>query len=238
MAISQDRILVVEDEEDIRELITYNLQREGFEVIAHETGEEGLKAAIELKPSLALLDIMLPGLSGIEVCKKLKNDPKTGSIPIILASAKGEETDIVVGLEIGADDYVTKPFSPKILVARAKAVLRRKEKENEPDEANGMLEIHKLAMDPGRFEVRVDGNSVQLTVSEFKILQYLAKHPGWVFTRGQIVDAVRGDDYPVTERSIDVQVVGIRKKLGEFGHYIQTVRGVGYRFKEKDDEQV
>ncbi len=238
MAKSNEKILVVEDEEDIRELISYNLKREGFEVVAHETGEEGLKAAIELKPSLVLLDIMLPGLSGIEVCKKLKGDPKTGSIPIILVSAKGEETDIVVGLEIGADDYVTKPFSPKILVARAKAVLRRKEKENEPAETtDGMLEIHKLSMHPGRFEVSVDGSSIQLTVSEFKILQYLAKHPGWVFTRSQIVDAVRGDDYPVTERSIDVQVVGIRKKLGEFGYYIETVRGVGYRFKEKEDEQ-
>ena len=227
-------VLVVEDEEDIRELISYNLKQEGFKVISHDTGEAGLQAALESPPTVALLDIMLPGLSGLEVCRKLKNENRTKNVPVILVSAKGDETDVIVGLEIGADDYISKPFSPRILVARAKAVIRRKISENSQNDS--LLNIHQLQIHPGRFEATIAGDLLQLTASEFKILHYLARHPGWVFTRAQIVDAVRGDDYPVTERSIDVQIVGIRKKLGEFDSYIETVRGIGYRFREKDSE--
>ena len=147
-----------------------------------------------------------------------------------MLTAKGEEADIVTGLELGADDYVTKPFSPRILIARVRAVLRRKTKE-QPDDALP-TKIHNITIHPGRREVLVDGNQVQLTFTEFGILQFLARRPGWVFTRFQIVDAIRGDDYPVTDRSVDVQIVGLRKKLGPSGKYIETVRGVGYRFKE------
>ncbi len=226
-----ETVLVVEDEEDIRELISYNLKREGFEVVALNTGEAGLNAALESPPSLAMLDIMLPGLSGLEVCKKLKSNELTKHVPVILVSAKGDETDVIVGLELGADDYISKPFSPRILVARAKAVIRRGTL-NQSDDDSQLL-IHQLSMHPGRFEAVIAGKALSLTASEFKILHYLARHPGWVFTRAQIVDAVRGDDYPVTERSIDVQIVGIRKKLGDFDNYIETVRGIGYRFREK-----
>jgi len=223
-------ILIVEDEENILELIRYNLEKEGFKVIGHTTGEAGLQEAKKSSPDLVVLDIMLPGLSGLEVCKQLRAFPKTVGLPIVLVSAKGEESDIIVGLELGADDYITKPFSPRVLVARLKAVLRRQEtplaEEDKP------LTINEISIHPGRFEVSANGQVIEFTASEFKILHYLARHPGWVFTRFQIVDALHGDDYPVTERSIDVQVVGIRKKLGELGTYIETVRGVGYRFKE------
>ncbi|MFH1491090.1 MAG: response regulator transcription factor, partial [Pseudomonadota bacterium] len=172
----------------------------------------------------------LPGIDGLEVARSLKNDKRTEDIPIIMLTAKGEEADVVTGLELGADDYVTKPFSPRVLVARVKAVLRRHTKKI-PEDAS-VLNIHELRIHPGRREVLVKGKPVSLTFSEFGILHYLAGRPGWVFTRTQIVDAVKGDDYPVTDRSVDVQVVGLRKKLGRAGEYIETVRGVGYRFRE------
>jgi two-component system phosphate regulon response regulator PhoB len=173
---------------------------------------------------------MLPGIDGLDVAKALKNDPKTRDISIVMLTAKGEEADIVTGLELGADDYITKPFSPRILVARVRAVLRRKLKEMPEDES--ALKIHNLLIHPGRREVFVNDDPIQLTFTEFGILSFLARRPGWVFTRSQIVDAVRGDDYPVTDRSVDVQIVGLRKKLGPAGKYVETIRGVGYRFKE------
>jgi two-component system phosphate regulon response regulator PhoB len=173
---------------------------------------------------------MLPGVHGLEVCRLLKSDPKTRYIPIVILTARSEEADIVTGLELGADDYVTKPFSPRILIARVRAVLRRKSEELVPESAT--VKIHDLVIHPGRHEVFVKDKSVELTFTEFRILHYLARHPGWVFTRSQIIDAVRGDDYPVTDRSVDVQIVGLRKKLGPYGSSIETVRGVGYRFKE------
>ena len=189
-----------------------------------------LKIARKEHPDLIVLDLMLPGIDGLEVAKVLKNDPKTKDISIVMLTAKGEEPDIVTGLELGADDYVTKPFSPRILVARVRAVLRRKLKEEPTDES--VLRIRNLVIHSGRHEVLVNGDPVPLTFTEFGILSFLAQRPGWVFTRFQIVDAVRGDDYPVTDRSVDVQIVGLRKKLGFAGKYIETVRGVGYRFKE------
>ena len=226
----KERILVVDDEEDILELVKFNLAREGYPVICTTSGEKTLKIARMEHPDLIVLDLMLPGMDGLEVARVLKNDPKTKDIPIVMLTAKGEEADIVTGLELGADDYVTKPFSPRILVARVRAVLRRKVKETPEDKTS--LKIHNLLIHPGRREVLVNGDQVQLTFTEFGILNFLARRPGWVFTRSQIVDAVRGDDYPVTDRSVDVQIVGLRKKLGPAGKYIETVRGVGYRFKE------
>jgi two-component system phosphate regulon response regulator PhoB len=228
--MAKERILVVDDEEDILELVRFNLAREGYPIICTTSGEETLKIVQREDPDLIVLDLMLPGIDGLEVAKALKSDPKTRDIPIIMLTAKGEEADIVTGLELGADDYVTKPFSPRILVARVRAVLRRGASEVPEDES--VLKIHNLLIHPGRREVLVNGEQAQLTFTEFGILNFLARRPGWVFTRSQIVDAVRGDDYPVTDRSVDVQIVGLRKKLGPAGKYIETVRGVGYRFRE------
>jgi len=220
----------VDDEEDILELIRYNLGREGFQVTCAATGEDGLKAARNKLPDLVILDLMLPGVDGLEVCKQLKADPRTGNIPIVMLTAKSEEPDVVAGLELGADDYITKPFSPRVLVARVKSVLRRKKAQS--DEETAILKIHDLVIHPGRHEVIVRGKPVELTFTEFRILYTLAKRPGWVFSRYQIVDAVRGDDYPVTDRSVDVQIVSLRRKLGPSGKLIETVRGVGYKFRD------
>jgi two-component system phosphate regulon response regulator PhoB len=228
--MAKERILVVDDEEDILELVRFNLTRDGYNVICTTSGEEVLNLARRDHPDLIVLDLMLPDIDGLEVARQLKNDSNTRDIPIVMLTAKGGEADIVAGLELGADDYITKPFSPRILVARARAVLRRKVKE--PSEDASAVKVHNLVIHPGRREVLINGNQIELTFTEFGILSYLARRPGWVFTRSQIVDAVRGDDYYVTDRSVDVQIVGLRKKLGPAGKYIETVRGVGYRFKE------
>lgn len=225
-----DKILVVDDEEDILELVRYNLTREGYNVLCASTGEEGLNTAKSKLPDLIILDLMLPGIDGLDVARSLKNDSNTKDIPIIMLTAKGEEADIVTGLEMGADDYLSKPFSPRILIARIKAVLRRQI--TPVNTEKDIVEIHDIKIHSGRHEVLVNDNPVQLTFTEFGILNFLVKRPGWVFTRSQIVDAVKGDDYFVTDRSVDVQIVGLRKKLGVAGKYIETVRGVGYRFKE------
>ncbi len=229
--MSKEHILVIEDEEDILALVHYNLSREGFRVSCAQSGEEGLKAARELAPDLIVLDLMLPGMDGLEVCRVLKREGATSQIPLVMLTARGEEHDIVTGLELGADDYVTKPFSPKVLLSRLKAVLRRRERESAPEESEP-VRIGEITIHPGRNEVLVDGEPVDLTFTEFRVLQLLAGRPGWVFTRYQIVNAVRGDDYCVTDRAVDVQIVGLRKKLGPAGKYIETVRGVGYRFKD------
>lgn len=226
----KEKILVVEDERDILELIKYNLVKDDYRVTGVGTGEDGLARARAEMPDLVLLDLMLPGVDGLEVCRKLKNDPNTSQIAIVMLTAKGEEADIVAGLEMGADDYITKPFSPRILTARIKAVMRRRA--IEPPDETATVNMHELVIHPGRHEVRINDEAINLTATEFRVLQLLSRRPGWVFTRRQIVDAVHGDDYPVTERSVDVQIVGLRKKLGPAGDYIETVRGVGYRFKE------
>jgi two-component system phosphate regulon response regulator PhoB len=228
--MAKEKILIVEDDEDIQELVNYNLSREGYQTRVVASGEEALTITRNMRPDLILLDLMLPGLDGLEVCRRLKNDAGTGHIPVVMLTAKGEESDIVVGLELGADDYMTKPFSPKILLARLKAVLRRKAKEEKQD--NAVLTRGELSIDPGRHEVLTGDERIDLTATEFRVLHFLARKPGWVFTRQQIVDAVKGEDYPVTERSVDVQMVGLRKKLGDYADYIETVRGIGYRFKE------
>lgn len=226
----KERILVVDDEEDILELVRYNLVREGYHVTGALTGEDALRKARSEAFDLIVLDLMLPGIDGLEVTKNLKGNEKTQHIPIVMLTAKGEEADIVTGLELGADDYITKPFSPRVLIARVRTVLRRRIAQAEDDTA--AVHIHELEIHPGRRSVLAEGSPVDLTYTEFQVLYILARRPGWVFTRGQIVDAVRGDGYPVTDRSVDVQIVGLRKKLGTFGQYIETVRGVGYRFRE------
>lgn len=229
--MEKEHILVIEDEEDILALLQYNLVKEGFKVTCAQTGEEGLSAARTLEPELIILDLMLPGIDGLEVCRALKRERATSDIPIVMLTAKGEELDIVTGLELGADDYVTKPFSPRVLLSRLKTVLRRRTRDTVTD-ATESLHIGTISIHPGRNEVLVDGHPVELTFTEFRVLHLIARRPGWVFTRYQIVNAVRGDDYSVTDRAVDVQIVGLRKKLGSAGKLIETVRGVGYRFKD------
>ncbi len=232
--MARESVLIVEDDEDIRELVSYNLTKEGFQVRAVATGEAALAEVTSSPPDLVLLDLMLPGIDGLAVCRKLKGGSRTQRIPVIMLTAKGEESDVIVGLNLGADDYVTKPFSPRVLLARVQAVLRRAEASPGPngDEDDDSLRIHNLVIHTGRHEVLVDQSPVALTSTEFRVLKFLARRPGWVFTRQQILDGVHGDNYAITERAVDVQIVGLRKKLGTAGAYIETVRGVGYRFKE------
>ena len=229
--MAKERILVVDDEEDILELVRFHLTREGYQLTLAATGEDALKKAKHETFDLIVLDLMLPGLDGLEVAKALKADARTKGVPIVMLTAKGEDADVVSGLEIGADDYITKPFSPRVLTARVKAVLRRRSRAALDD--TKVITIHELEIHPGRRTVLAGGKALELTFTEFQLLCVLTRRPGWVFTRSQIVDSVRGSDYPVTDRSVDVQVVGLRKKLGAYGSYIETVRGVGYRFKEK-----
>ena len=220
---------MIEDESDILELMDYNLTRAGYEVFGIENGEEGLQCVLQETPDLVLLDLMLPGLDGLEVCRRLKMEPSTRGIPIIMVSARGEESDVVLGLGLGADDYVTKPFSPQELVARVGAVLRRGATQS--DEA-ARIEREGIVVDPSRHEVRVDGETVVFTATELRLLHYLASHPGRVFTRDQLLDRTVGDNAVVLDRNIDVHVRAIRKKLGERRDVIETIRGVGYRFKD------
>ena len=228
--MAKEHILVVEDEEDILELLRYNLTKEGYRVTGALSGEEGLRTARSQPPDLIVLDLMLPGIDGLTICRELKMDAKTRETPIIILTAKGEEADIVAGLELGADDYVTKPFSPRVLVARLRAALRRRSQPLPPQTAP--LKIDELVIHPGRHEVLLQGQPIQLTVTEFRLLHLLVRKPGWVFTRTQIVNEIHGEDYPVSDRSIDVQIVSLRKKLGAFGSQIETIRGIGYRFKD------
>ena len=225
----KNRVLIVEDEEDIQTLLIYNLSKAGFDPIAVESGEEGLQSALEKRPDVIVLDLMLPGMDGLSVCRALKSNDKTSDIPIIIASARGEESDIITGLEMGADDYITKPFSPKVLIARIKALLRRSDRQS--SEQDSVFRIHELEFEPSRFEVRLAGSDLTLTSNQYRLLHFLSLNAGRVFTRYQIVNAVRGEDYIVTERAIDVQIVGLRKKLGQYSDYIETIRGIGYRFK-------
>jgi two-component system phosphate regulon response regulator PhoB len=227
--MANETILIVDDEEDVLELVRYNLEKNGYTVTTAATGEEALRKVRTKTPDLMILDLMLPGVDGLNVCKQLKADPKTEYLPIIMLTAKGGEADIVTGLELGADDYITKPFSPKVLVARVRRSLQRTIMR---DSKKMPVKAHELTIDPARRQVLIADTPVDLTFTEFNILYALARRPGMVFTRYQIVDAVHGEDYLVTDRAVDVQMVGLRKKLGRCGKYIETVRGVGYRFKE------
>jgi two-component system phosphate regulon response regulator PhoB len=224
------RVLVVDDEPDILELIRYNLTRNNYDMTGVASGEEALAAVRTSLPDLVVLDLMLPGIDGLEVCRRLKHDTRTAAMPVIILSARGEDADVVTGLELGADDYLTKPFSPRVLLARIKAVLRRQQAE--PDAADAAISHHELRIHPGRHEVLVGGGLVQLTRTEFRILHLLARHPGWVFTRNQILEAAQGDDASVTTRAVDVHMVALRRKLGPRGDLIETIRGVGYRLQE------
>lgn len=222
------KVLIVEDELDIIELISFHLKKEGFQVRFTSNGEDTLGLKPSQLPDLILLDLMLPGLDGLEICKQLKSNPVTQVIPIIMISAKSEESDIVTGLELGADDYVTKPFSPKILISRIKSVLKRSQYQPTKD---APVKYKGLTIIPSKREVFFDQLSIQLTFSEFETLYLLASNPGRVFTRYQIVEEVHGHDYAVTDRTIDVLIVGLRKKMPD-SSLIETIRGVGYRFKE------
>ena len=229
--LKTERIVVIEDEADILEVIAYNLKREGYEVVTSTSGEDGLEKIEKTKPHLVVLDLMLPEVDGIELCKKLKSDPLTQSIPVIMVTAKGEESDVVLGLGVGADDYVTKPFSPRELTARVKAVLRRSKSKGD-GERRERVAFEGVVIDPQRHEVKVDGESVVLTATEFRLLHFLASHPGRVFTRDHLLTRVIGEDAIVIDRNIDVHVRAIRKKLGTRREFIETIRGVGYRFKD------
>ena len=229
IVLDSKNIIVVEDDLDIRELISFNLANEGHQVFEANNGEVGIDKARNNNPDLILLDLMLPGIQGLDVCRIIKSDQETKEIPIIMVTALGQEEDIVKGLETGADDYITKPFSIKVLIARVKAVLKRSIEVGE-DKSKDIL-INGINIKTRSREVWVNKNLINdLTFSEFQILYLLAGHPGWVFTRYQIIDKIRGDNYPVTDRSVDFQIVGLRKKLGDAGKLIKTVRGVGYRF--------
>jgi two-component system phosphate regulon response regulator PhoB len=228
--MSRERVLIVEDDEDILELVRYTIAKDGYDVSTVRTGEDALALAAARPPDLVVLDLMLPELSGFQVCARLKADPRTRHIPVVMLTAKGEETDIVAGLELGADDYIVKPFSPRVLLARIASVLRRRGRE--PADETAILRIRDLVINPGKHEVTVGDRSVTLTATEFRILHFLARRAGWVYDRGRIAEAIHGEGYSTTSRSVDVQIAALRKKLGPAGAQLETVRGAGYRFKE------
>ena len=227
-AMRKETILLVEDDEAIQELVRYHLCREGYQVSSACLAAEALKLVNNEPPDLILLDLMLPDLDGLSLCKVLRSQSATREIPIVMLTAKGAESDTVAGLEVGADDYIVKPFSPRVLIARLRAVLRRQG----PAEESAGLQFGDLFLHPGQHEVRVGDDRIELTHTQFRILQLLMQRPGWVFTRYQIVEAIQGQGYAVTERTVDVQMVALRKKLGSASRYLSTVRGVGYRLKE------
>ncbi len=227
--MAHETILVIEDEKDIQELIRFNLERDSYKVVAADSVEAADKLLTRQLPSLILLDLMLPGENGYDFCRRLRSDERTQRLPVIMVTARDEDADIVAGLEVGADDYITKPFSPRVLLARVRAVLRRRAVE--PEDSADRLVRGPIEIDRTHHAVRLDGQPVTMTLSEFRILELLLRRPGVVFSRYQIVDAVHGSDYPVTDRSVDVQIVGLRRKLGDHSDLIETVRGVGYRFR-------
>jgi two-component system phosphate regulon response regulator PhoB len=229
--VAKERILVVEDEADLAEVITYNLKREGFSVTTARTGLEGLRRAREDRADIVLLDLMLPDVDGIEVCRRLRRDPLTNRLPVIMVTAKGEESDVVLGLGVGADDYIPKPFSPRELIARVKAVLRRGPPRGEEGPPERVVR-GPLVMDAARHEALVDGKPVSLTATEFRMLHFLCAHPGRVFTREQLLRRVMGETVMLVDRNVDVHVRAIRQKLGRHRGLVETVRGVGYRFKD------
>jgi two-component system alkaline phosphatase synthesis response regulator PhoP len=227
--MNKGTVLVIDDEKDLLELVRYNLEKERFDVICTADGQSGLEIASKHRPDLIVLDLMMPGIDGLEVCRKLRADSRTNRIPVIMLTARATEADRVVGLELGADDYVTKPFSPRELVARVKAILRRTALQEEPPE---LIRQGPIVLDVKRHEVMCEGQPVSLTATEFRILQFLASRPGRVVSRDEIIDAALGRDTAVFDRTIDVHITGIRKKLGKGGESIETVRGFGYKFRD------
>ena len=225
-------ILVIDDEKDLIELVRYNLEKEGFDVIAANDGQSGLEVVKRHRPDLVVLDLMMPGLDGLQVCQRLRSDPRSGRIPVIMLTAKATEADRVVGLELGADDYITKPFSPREVVARVKAVLRRSTPEHNQQQ---VIRSGDLTIDLGGHEVSYRGQRVALTATEFRILEFLAARPGRVFSRDEIIDAALGNETAVFDRTIDVHITAIRRKLGQGSEQIETVRGFGYKFRHAAD---
>jgi two-component system phosphate regulon response regulator PhoB len=229
--MNRAKVVIIEDEPDIVEVISYNLKREGYQVSASNRGDEGLSLVRNQSPALVLLDLMLPGTDGLSICQQLKADPITRDIPIIIVSAKGEESDVVIGLGLGADDYIAKPFSPRELLARVKAVLRRGPVRD--DQQKERIQIKDLMIDTTRHEVNIAGEQVKLTSTEFKLLFQLASQPGRAFSREQLLNRVVGEGVIVVDRNIDVHIRSVRKKLGAYSQMIQTIRGVGYRFLDE-----
>ncbi|MEA2013218.1 MAG: response regulator transcription factor [Verrucomicrobiota bacterium] len=227
--MSNERILIVDDEEDILELLEYNLKMEGYRVDKAENGEKCIKRVKTFAPQLIILDLMMPKMDGIEVCKTLKYDERTRNIPIIMLTAKTSELDVVVGLQMGADDYIKKPFSINELMARVKALLRRLKQSK--IETN-IIRRSGFSIDKSKRFASFNGKELELTHTEFEILTYLISHPEWVFSRKQIMKETRGDEYLTTERAVDVQILNLRRKLKKAGHYIKTVRGSGYKFDD------
>jgi two-component system phosphate regulon response regulator PhoB len=230
--MAQARILVIDDEPDILALVHYNLTKHGYDVTCASSGEEALHQLQASPPDLVVLDLMLPGLDGLEVCKTMKRDVRTAAIPIVILTARDDDVDVVTGLELGADDYLAKPFSPRVLLARIKAVLRRQHPM--PEEDTKVIRYGDLVIHPGRHEVLIHEQPLQLTSTEFRVLCLLTRRPGWVFSRQQIIEATPGHEASVTERSVDVHIVSLRRKLGPYGDRIETVRGVGYRFQGEE----
>lgn len=224
-------ILLVEDDEDIRQLLTFTFEAAGFDVITRSDGQEGLDAAVAETPDVVILDIMLPSMSGLDICKVLKRNAETESIPVIMLTARGEEVDRVVGLELGADDYVVKPFSPRELVLRVRAVLKRNAPP-EPASKTTSLKMDGLVVDMDAYKVLIDNEEVLLTATEFKLLAELLKNKGRVRTRDQLLNTVWGYEFEGYARTVDTHVRRLRQKIGDYAKYIETMRGVGYRFKE------
>jgi len=226
-------VLTIDDEKDLIELVRYNLEKEGFRVRAALDGETGLAMALQEKPDLVLVDLMLPGMDGLEVCRRLRADSRTAAIPLIMLTAKADESDRVVGLELGADDYVTKPFSPRELTARIRALLRRTAGYHEPP---ALLRHGDLVIDLERRQVTCGDRAIELTATEFRLLHFLASHPGRVYSRGELIDNVLGRDVEVLDRTVDVHILALRRKLGKDGALVDTVRGFGYRFQQEDSK--
>jgi len=226
----KENILIIEDDEDISELIDYNLKKVGYACTLAFSGEEGLEKLNDRNTDLVLLDIMLPTINGFEVCRRIRINENHKDVLIIMLTAKGEDADVIKGLELGADDYITKPFSPSVLIAKIKSVLKRRVDLGK--NGDGIIKIGKLVINSLKYEASIDGQILDLSPGEFQALCLFAKKPGWALTRYQIINSIKGEDHFVTDRTVDVMIVGLRKKLGEYGSYIETVRGVGYKFKE------
>jgi two-component system phosphate regulon response regulator PhoB len=225
-------ILVIDDEKDLIELVRYNLEKDGFDVIAATDGQSGLEVVKKHRPDLVVLDLMMPGIDGLQICQQLRADPRSGRIPLIMLTAKATEADRIVGLELGADDYITKPFSPREVLARVKAVLRRS---SPAAEQRQEIRVGDLSIDLGGHEVSFRGQRILLTATEFRILEFLATRPGRVFSRDEIIDAALGNETAVFDRTVDVHITAIRRKLGTGAEYIETVRGFGYKFRHAAD---
>jgi two-component system phosphate regulon response regulator PhoB len=231
--MAQEQILVIDDSPEISALIDKKLGPEGYSIVSAESGEAGLESIRANKPDIVILDLGLPGIDGFDVCREIREDAEIKDLPVIMLSAKDGESDVVAGLELGADDYVTKPFSPKILLARIRSSLRKRRQGALSEDSP--VEYREISLHPAKFEVRVAGEVVEFTPTEFKTLSFLLRRPGWVFTRDQITEGIHGPGYVVVPRAVDMQIVALRRKLGPYGDYIETVRGIGYRMAALDD---